>query len=256
MGFGEILRNLAGGADRFLEAVYPSGIYCISCGSIIDSSRDYALCDSCIKHFHWPGLKTCGKCGKILADGYRHDLCWDCRSYDHDFDRGFTCVQYGLLERGVLMDYKYRGKSYIGRKLGDILYDRMALEDVEYDLIVPVPSSPERQKKRGYNQAQVMAKVLARRKGVVCGSELLVRVKKTVPMKGLGATERYENLKNAFAVSPKSHYTVAGRKILVVDDIYTTGSTLDACSRVLREAGAAAVYVLTFACGDNIPPRE
>ena len=74
-------------------------------------------------------------------------------------------------------------------------------------------------------------------------------------MKGLGSFDRYENLKNAFAVSSKNHYTISGKRILLVDDIYTTGSTLDACARVLKEAGASAVYVLTFACGDNIPPK-
>ena len=83
---------------------------------------------------------------------------------------------------------------------------------------------------------------------------MLIRTKKTSPMKGLGAVERYENLKNVFAVSPKNHYTIAGKRILLVDDIFTTGSTLDACSRILKEAGAAEVYVLTFACGANIRP--
>jgi ComF family protein len=242
--------------EILLEAVYPSGIYCISCGSMIDSTRDYALCDSCMKSFHWAGMKTCGKCGKILADDYRHGLCWDCRQFGHDFDKGYTCVQYGLLERGVLMDYKYRGKPYIGRQLGKILYDRMEAEDVEYDIVVPVPMHEKRRAERGYNQAEVMAGVLARKKGVPCAGGMLVRKKETAAMKGLGQVERYENMKNVFAVSDKNHYTIAGKRILLVDDIYTTGSTLDACSRVLKDAGAEAVYVLTFACGANIPPAE
>ncbi len=241
--------------DKILDVMFPSNIYCISCGSLIDSSRAYALCDSCMLRFHWAGLKTCAKCGKILQDNYRHELCYDCREYDRSFDKGFTCLQYGLLERGVLMDYKYKGKSYIGQKLGDILYDRMGAEDIEYDLIVPVPMHLKSQNTRGYNQAQIMAARLAERKNMLCASELLVRTRKTAPMKGLGAIERYENLKNVFAVSPKNHYTIAGRRILLVDDIFTTGSTLDACSRVLKDAGADRVYVLTVACGDNIPPK-
>ena len=242
--------------DKILDVIFPSGIYCISCGSMIDSSRDYALCDSCMMAFHWVGEKTCTRCGKILQDDYRHELCYDCRELPRSFDRGFTCVQYGLLERGVLMDFKYRGKAYIGRKLGDILHDRMAIEETDYDLIVPVPMYSKNQNKRGYNQAEVMASRLASRRGTVCAPELLVRKRKTAAMKGLGAVERYENLKNVFAVSPKNHYTIAGKSILLVDDIFTTGSTLDACSKVLKEAGAETVHVLTFACGGNIPPRE
>lgn len=242
--------------EKILDVIFPSSLYCISCGSMIDASRDYALCDSCMEAFHWVGLKTCGKCGKILQDDYRHELCYDCRNFERKFDRGFTCVQYGLLERGVLMDYKYRGKSYIGRKLGEILFDRMEAEDIEYDLVVPVPMYIKNRNIRGYNQAQIMAAVLASRKGVPCASELLVRTRETAPMKGLGSVERYENLKNVFAVSGKNHYTVSGKRILLVDDIFTTGSTLDACSEVLKDAGAEKVYVLTFASGANIPPKN
>lgn len=242
--------------DKILDVIFPSGIYCISCGSMIDTSRDYALCDSCMEAFHWVGEKTCAKCGKILQDGYRHDLCYDCRQLSRSFDRGFTCVSYGLLERGVLMDFKYRGKAYIGRKLGDILYDRMAIEETEYDLIVPVPMYPQNRNRRGYNQAEIMAARLAARRGDVCAPDLLVRERKTAAMKGLGAVERYENLKNVFAVSPKNHYTIAGKRILLVDDIFTTGSTMDACSKVLKDAGAESVHILTFACGGNIPPKE
>lgn len=241
--------------ERVLEIIFPSNIYCISCGSVIDASRDYALCDSCVEHFHWVGQRTCQKCGKILEESDRQQLCHDCRNFEHDFDKGFTCVQYGLLERGVLMDFKYKGKSYIGKKLGEILYDRMEIEDIQYDLIVPVPMHKSNQNRRGYNQAAVMAAELAKRKQVAFAPNLLERTKKTKAMKGLGALERQENLKNVFAVSAKNHYTIAGKSILLVDDIFTTGSTLDACSRVLRESGASQVYVLTFACGANLPPK-
>lgn len=247
---------LSRGIEKGLDWLYPSDIYCISCGSLIDKTREYALCDSCMEKFHWLGSKTCEKCGKILDETYRHQLCYDCRAFDHDFDRGFTCVQYGLYERGVLMDYKYKGKSYIGRKLGDILYDRMALEDVEYDLIVPVPMHRKKQRQRGYNQAAVMALRFACRCGKTCASELLQRTRQTAPMKGLGAFERHENLREALAVSPSNRYEIEGRRILLIDDIYTTGSTLDECSRVLRKAGAEKVYALTFACGANIKPRN
>lgn len=247
---------LSRGIEKGLDLLYPSDIYCISCGSLIDKTREYALCDSCMEKFHWLGSKTCEKCGKILDETYRHQLCYDCRAFDHDFDRGFTCVQYGLYERGVLMDYKYKGKSYIGRKLGDILYDRMALEDVEYDLIVPVPMHRKKQRQRGYNQAAVMALRFACRCGKTCASELLQRTRQTAPMKGLGAFERHENLREALAVSPSNRYEIEGRRILLIDDIYTTGSTLDECSRVLRKAGAEKVYALTFACGANIKPQN
>lgn len=244
------------GIGTVLEWIYPSNIYCISCGSIIDDTRDYALCDSCMERFHWLGLTTCEKCGKILSPDYRHRLCWDCRTFAHTFDKGFTCVQYGLYERGVLMDYKYRGKAYIGRKLGDILHDRMALEEETFDLLVPVPMHAKKQERRGYNQAAVMAMRMAKRSGIPCARGLLRRERETLPMKGLGPLDRYENLRGAFSISPGNHYPIEGKRFLLIDDIYTTGSTADACALVLKEAGAKRVCVATFACGANIPPRQ
>ena len=242
--------------DRGLELLFPSNIYCICCGSVIDKTRYYALCDSCAPKFHWLSAKTCAKCGKILSPDYRHDLCYDCMLYGHDFDKGYTCVQYGLYERSVLMDFKYRGKSHIGRKLGDILFDRMALEEQDFDLVVPVPMYRKKQIQRGYNQAAVMAQKLASRWGIPCAARLLERTRSTRPMKGLGAIERMENLEGAFSVSRDNHYELEGRSVLLVDDIYTTGSTMDACSKALRKAGAEKVFALSFACGANIPPKQ
>lgn len=239
------------GIEKAMDVLYPPCIYCISCGSIIDATREYALCDQCMESFHWTGTKTCSKCGKIVAEDYRHTLCYDCRSFGHDFDKGFTCVQYGLYERGVLMDFKYRGKSYIGRALGDILYDRMSIEDIRFDLVVPVPLYRKKQNRRGYNQAAVMARRFAVRCGKPFAPDLLCRIGETAPMKGLGAFERHENLRGAIAVSVSNHYCLEGQNILLIDDIYTTGSTLDECSRILHQAGAGKVYVLTFACGAN-----
>lgn len=242
--------------EKGLEAIFPSNIYCISCGSIIDKTRDYALCDSCVERFHWLGKKTCAKCGKILNENYRHELCYDCRRFEHTFDKGFTCVQYGLYERGLMMDFKYKGKSYIGRKLGDILYDRMALEEERFDLLVPVPMYRKKKARRGYNQAEIMAGQMARRSGIPMARDLLRRDRQTLPMKGLGPFERYENLKGAFSISPGNHYPIQGKRILLIDDIYTTGSTADACGIVLRQAGAERICILTFACGANLPPKQ
>lgn len=242
--------------EKGMELLYPSNIYCMCCGSIIDSSRPYALCDHCAEIFHWAGEKTCRKCGKILSEDYRHSLCYDCRELDHAFDKGYTCVQYGLHERALLMDYKYNGKGYIGRKLGDILFDRMMQEEEQPDLIVPVPMHRKKEQKRGYNQAAVMAQQLARRWKIPYAPKLLVRVRETAPMRGLGAFERYDNLRGAIAVSKKAADCIRGKQILLVDDIYTTGSTMDVCSEALRQKGADRICILSFACGANIPPKK
>jgi len=118
-----------GQQEKFWEFIFPSNIYCICCESVIDRTRPYALCDRCVQKFHWMGKKTCRKCGKILEEGYVHEWCIDCRNMDHLFVKGFTCARYGLYERVLMMDYKYHDKAWIGRKVGDILTDRMSLEE-------------------------------------------------------------------------------------------------------------------------------
>ena len=87
-----------------LRFIYPESIYCICCGSIIDASRSYSLCDNCIEKIKWIGERTCEKCGKILQQDYSHEFCEDCRNAVHYFDKGYTCCQYGLYERALIMD--------------------------------------------------------------------------------------------------------------------------------------------------------
>lgn len=249
--------------------IFPQDIYCIACGAIIDESRTYRLCDSCMKKFRWIRGAACKKCGKALGKekermalfgGNAAGICHDCRSRRHFFDGGYSCVSYGELEKKPLMKLKYAGDGYIADTLGEIMYDRLLLalaEDeggcIPFDLIVPVPLHKKRQALRGYNQAALIGRVLAAKLGLPFYANLLRRVKATEKMSRLGASERTENLEGAFAISGRSA-DIAGKTILLVDDIYTTGNTADAASAVLKSAGAKAVYIITFASGSNFVP--
>lgn len=238
--------------ERFWEFVFPSNIYCICCGSVIDQTRPYALCDRCIQKFHWLSKKTCQKCGKILEEGYVHDWCIDCQNSNHIFVKGFTCTRYGLYERVLMMDYKYHDKAWIGRKVGDILADRMASETFRPDLVVPVPIHKERLAKRGYNQVELIARQYARLANLNINSRILIRTKDTLPMRNLGVTERIANVQDAFSILKGSEDVLGGSTILLIDDIYTTGSTADSCSQTLLKGGAKEVWLLTFASGSNV----
>lgn len=240
--------------DGIAEAIFPSNIYCICCGSLIDSSRQYALCDVCVKKFHWITGRTCEKCGKALPDTYRGRICYDCMRLDHAFEKGFSCLTYGLHEREVLLDHKYNGKGYLAAKFGDILYDRISCEDIAPDVIIPVPISSGRLKKRGYNQSALMARQLSKRWGVPMDESILVRRKETTLLRSLNPAERRLALSGAFAV--KAEHRMAGKCVLLIDDIYTTGATVDTCSSVLMDAGADKVYVLTLMSGGNRRPKE
>ena len=277
--------------EELTEAIFPSNIYCIVCGSLIDRSRTYSLCDECVTQMHWITGRTCSICGKALPDTYPgrdpdgRPVCYDCQMRAHDFTRGWSCLTYGLHEREVMMDIKYNGKGYIARKMGDVMFDRMetlieaALSEgmLPFDVVIPVPVSKKRLVKRGYNQSELMARQFVRRwkdfareaetvtatgcdvARCLCPvfeTHVLVRQKETTMLRSLNPEERRLALHDAFAVEPALQHRIAGKNVLLIDDIYTTGATEDACSRVLLDAGASAVYLLTLCSGGNRRPKE
>lgn len=237
------------------EAIFPSNIYCMSCGSLIDRTRPYSLCDRCMKKLHWIGAHTCEKCGKALPDKYRESHCYDCRTYDHVFEKGYSCMTYGLYERELLFDYKYNGKGYMYEKFGDILYDRISCEDVPADVIIPIPVGKKRLAKRGYDQAALMAGRLSKRWGVPMDDRILFRSRETPLLRSLNPVEREAVLDGAFSVRGSAKERLCGKSVLLVDDIYTTGATADACSRTLKAAGADKIFLLTLASGGNRKPN-
>lgn len=249
-------RILSPFVEGFLDLIYPDNIYCISCGNIIDDSRPYALCDTCVRILKWANGRTCSCCGKILEEGYGADLCTDCTDLDHVFEKGFTCTEYGSMEREMLHQFKYKDKAYLGRKLAEIMWDRIQEEGINPDLILPVPMFGRKERKKGYNQAAVLAACLAAFMEKPFTGKLLIRIKETDAMNSLGAADRRRNISEAFAVRVNQKNILQGKTVLLVDDIFTTGSTADACSLTLLEAGAAKVFLFTFAAGANLKKGE
>jgi ComF family protein len=168
------------------------------------------------------------------------------------FEKGFTCVEYGSAERELLHRFKYRDQAYLGRKMAGLMYDRIRLEELKPDLILPVPMFRKKQNKRGYNQAAILAFGLAGRMDVPYSEKYLVRKVETKAMSSLGLSDRKRNLREVFTVPHDKIEGVRSKTVLLVDDIYTTGSTADACASVLLAAGASSVYVITFASGANL----
>ena len=252
-----MIRNSAGLAGRWIQGlqdlVFPPQLYCHSCGAVIDSTRTYGLCDDCITKFSWAGGSVCAKCGKPLPETALHDTCYDCRTTQHAFDRGYTCASYGLYERMLISEFKERSKDHIGHAIAEVMADRIAGESLSPDILTAVPAGRWKTAKRGYDQTEIVAQSLARRIGIRY-LELLVRTRHTRTMRQLGAGERRANVQGAFSILKGRDSIIAGKKILLIDDVYTTGSTLDACAAVLKEVGAARVDVLTFAAGADVHP--
>lgn len=248
----KIWRILSALHDGFFNLIYPSNIYCISCGNIIDNSRPYSLCDTCVRDLKWANKRTCQCCGKILQESYVPELCSNCLEEEHIFKKGYTCVEYTSAERDIIHNFKYKDKAYLGRNLAEILYDRIKIEEIEFDIVIPVPMYVKKQRKRGYNQAAVLAMSLAKLMELPYGGKILVRTIDTEPMSGLGAIERKSNIQHAFDVPIDKQSALSYKRVLLVDDVYTTGSTVDSCSAALLAAGAEEIFVITFASGANL----
>ena len=148
----------------------------------------------------------------------------------------------------MILLFKYRGFEVLGEYLADFIWQSRGEEEDLWqgvDAIIPVPLHWKRQKKRGFNQAQVMAKRLGRLKGVRVVEKRLIRVKNVPPQTSLQGAERAGNVRGAFRV--RKGEDLRGKIVLLVDDVYTTGSTLFECSRVLKEAGVKDVRAVTVA---------
>ena len=240
--------------EKAAYLVFPPDIYCINCGRPVSSQNLYSLCDDCISEIKWANGKLCRRCGKLLEDWYPDDICGECRNSERSFDSGISCFQYTDIERKLIQDFKYHGKSYMSRTFSEIAFDKIKAvcgSDLDFDLMIPVPMYPSKEKMRGYNQASLLARYTAEKLGIPFRDDILLRTRNTAPMNRLGIKDRADNLKGAFRLRYGTEKSVKGRHILLTDDIYTTGATSEACSKVLKEAGACRITVLSLASGRN-----
>lgn len=209
--------------------------------------REQFVCSDCRGSVPFLRQPLCFRCGRPLSDPTR-EYCPDCASGRHFYIRGFAPFSYdGAVRDSILrMKYSHRAEyaGFYGRAAA--AFGKNFLEDWKPDVIVPIPVFRDRLIRRGYNQAACFAKALSDCTGIPC-REALVRVRRTKPMKELGAEERRRNLFRAFRPDPS--VPVSGT-VLIADDIYTTGATVDAAAAVLLGAGAKKVY---FVCAAVTP---
>lgn len=191
----------------------------------------------------------CLKCGRHIGDE-REEYCKGCRMAMHGFEQGRGLYLYSSAAVSI-----YRFK-YAGRREYACFYAQQIVEKLggtirkwRPDALVPVPIHISRKRERGYNQAEVLAKEIGRKTGIPVEANLLRRVKRTLPQKLLDDAERQNNLKRAFKIKGND---VKLERVIIVDDIYTTGSTMDACALELKKAGVEKVYFITVAIGREL----
>lgn len=218
-------RNLGKYGEKIMDIIYPPSLYCICCNNIIDDTRRYSLCDHCMEHIKWSGYEE--RC----EEGLR--IVW--------------CADYSLYSRRIIFSLKYNGKKYIAGNVAEIMRDKLSLTEYDFDYIVPVPVSKEREKERGFNQMALAGKFLGKLTGKKCIADCLLRVKNTKPMRGLSPFERKENIKGTIALNEKYGKILKDRKILLIDDFFTTGSTALECYHVLMQGNPEEIMFLSFA---------
>jgi ComF family protein len=174
-------------------------------------------------------------------------LCGACRSRRPGFAYARAALRYGEIAREAIHAFKFGGRRGLANPLGDLLagLGLRALPGAAPDVLVPVPLHPRRARERGYNQALLLARRLERAWGVPVASDALRRAVPTQPQADLDAAARRQNVRDAFAV--QSPRLIAGRHVVLVDDVLTTGATAGECARTLSRAGAATVGVVTVA---------
>jgi ComF family protein len=213
------------------DVLLPGQLICADCGG-----RVKLLCEP-----------ACKKCGKPLSDE-RKEFCADCERKKHQFRQGKAVFSYEGGIRSSMYRFKYGNKREYA-----VFYAAEAqklyacwVREKGIEVIVPVPMYAKKKRRRGYNQAEVFARQLGKRMHIPVNRKLVKRIRNTTPQKELNEAERKSNLKNAFQLMPD---IVKYNHILVVDDIYTTGSTIDEVAKVLLDAGAKDIYYLCISIG-------
>lgn len=215
---------------------------CIRCGTdIFDDAT--GLCEDCKKQFVFNNGNVCLRCGTRI--GKNQYFCNECNYEKIYFDRAFSAFVYDGAFLDVIYAVKFGGKGALCKVLANYLAYLAVKNELSFDVVCYVPMSKSSLKKRGYNQARLLAESFCDIMQVDCLSDVLVKTRETVRQEALGKAERKENLKNAYAVTDKQ--AVCGKTVLLIDDVKTTGATLNNCAKALKKVGAQKVYCLTLA---------
>ncbi len=229
---------------QILRQIYPDR--CPVCDRVLYEGH---ICRPCRSRLTYVRQPVCYSCGKPLQNTVQ-EYCSDCAKGHHKFSQGRAVFVYQGAMRGILYRYKYSNRrdytEFFAQEAAGMYREWVERHGIE--LVVPVPLSKKRMRRRGYNQAGLFAKRFAQLCGLPYNDRILKRIRNTAPQKQLSAEERKNNLKNAFKIEEN---VVNLNRVLLVDDIYTTGSTIDAAALVLKQSGIKGVFFLCISIGQG-----
>jgi len=242
--------------EALLDFLFPAE--CTFCQNFLGEGRFVSFCKSCWGKIKFIQGSLCTCCGRPFesenvletAPGF---LCGSCRNDLYYFDKARAVGKYEGVLKEAIHQFKYKptrigmGKPSLGRHLAELMihHGTPSLNVGSFDAIMPIPLHKSRQRHRGFNQSEVLARFLGHYYRIPLDVDHLYRVKETRPQTGLSGHERAENVKGAFVIRKAEE--LKGKKIVLIDDVFTTGATVNEASRVLKEAKAGEVLVLTLA---------
>ena len=225
----------------FLDWIYPPK--CVVCDNIIPLNYERWFCYNCKDIFTFIKEPTCKTCGNPQEDEV--DICSMCAKQKFFFKQNTSLFIYEDIPKLLIYKFKYGKNAEIGKAMAKLMYNNINKDVFKHiDFIVPVPIHRARRRTRGFNQAEILCNELNKFNEIPNINDLLVRTKNTKPQSGLSFVERENNIKDAFKFNKK--YDIKDKNILIVDDIFTTGRTLNECSKVLVNANARNVFGLNF----------
>jgi ComF family protein len=217
-----------------LDALFPPR--CVGC-----TRRGVALCDTCRGQLPYLPRGVCFRCASHRG---AYGVCRGCRRLSPMLSRVQAPFAYVGAARNAVLNLKFRSGRYLAPLMGDLLRERLEQHHVDFDVVVPVPLSPKRLRERGFNQAELLAEHVFTSSHVPIGPEVLARGERP-SQRTLNASRRLDNLAGAFNCPEPAR--IAGKRVLLVDDVITTGATVSACADTLADAGARHVCALAFA---------
>lgn len=225
--------------DRLLRWLYPAEGMCPLCRA--ERISGTWLCSWCTDTFPWVHTPLCPICGRPVETA---GPCRDCAAAERIFDTGVGVAVYRGEAKAAIRALKYNGARWHAHWMGEMMGERVRMSGMRPEGVIPVPLHPHRLKKRGYNQAGLLAEGVTRYLGLPLWEDVLRRSVDTPTQTRLNREDRLINMHDAFGLLSPDR--VAGREVLLVDDIMTTGATLEACAGYLRKAGAIRVDTAVF----------
>lgn len=232
---------------KCLNIIFPTDIKCIFCGEELSENKLFSVCDKCEKELPYIANHTCKKCGCQMYSMSK--ICNECKTSNHKFKSNYSVFYYDGIVAKRIKQLKFQNKKYLSKTFSNFIVAKFLQQNIDVDFVIPVPLSLERLRQRGYNQSQLLCQSFIDNNILDVKTNILSRVKNTKSQTHLTKSDRKLNIKDAFKVEDKQQ--IKGKNILLVDDIYTTGSTLNECAIVLLKNGAKSVFAITLANANN-----